>query len=119
MVATTGRVMEQYQTGVQTRRVSELAEAAPESFVRLHPETAQRAGVVEGQRTRVRSERGTAVVKARVDSSIRPDTVFLPIHYGEQGCANLLTSAVVDPRSGIPEFKVASVTLSAAEEVAE
>ncbi len=119
LVATTGRVMEQYQTGVQTRRVSELAEAAPESFVRLHPETAQRAGVVEGQRTRVRSERGTAVVKARVDSSIRPDTVFLPIHYGEQGCANLLTSAVVDPRSGIPEFKVASVTLSAAEEVAE
>ncbi|MBO0838960.1 MAG: molybdopterin-dependent oxidoreductase, partial [Actinobacteria bacterium] len=33
LFATTGRVLQHYQTGVQTRRVAELAAAAPEAFV--------------------------------------------------------------------------------------
>lgn len=116
LVATTGRIMDQYQTGVQTRRVAELAEAEPESFVQLHPDTAQRCGAREGQLIRVRSARGSTLARARLDGSIRTDTVFLPIHYARTGCANLLTNPVLDPRCGIPEFKVAAVRLEAANE---
>ncbi|SFT86648.1 assimilatory nitrate reductase catalytic subunit [Actinopolyspora lacussalsi subsp. righensis] len=116
LVATTGRISGHYQTGEQTRRVDELATAEPESFVRLHPDTAARRGVHDGQLARVSSARGATLARARLDDSIRPDTLFLPIHYAGAGCANLLTNPVLDPRSGIPEFKVAAVSISSAEE---
>ncbi|MCQ4212862.1 molybdopterin oxidoreductase family protein, partial [Streptomyces longispororuber] len=45
---TTGRVVAQYQSGAQTRRVDELNKAAPGPFVELHPRLAARLGVVEG-----------------------------------------------------------------------
>ncbi|SDP92031.1 assimilatory nitrate reductase catalytic subunit [Actinopolyspora xinjiangensis] len=117
LVATTGRTSGHYQTGEQTRRVEELSEAEPESFVRLHPDTAARTGVHDGQLARVSSARGTALARARLDGSMRQDTLFLPIHYPGTGCANLLTNPVLDPRSGIPEFKVAAVSISGVEEV--
>src|SRR5699024_12493775 len=33
----TGRVLQLYQSGAQTRRVPELAAAAPEAYVEIHP----------------------------------------------------------------------------------
>ncbi|WP_258175092.1 molybdopterin oxidoreductase family protein [Actinopolyspora mortivallis] len=115
LVATTGRIMEQYQTGVQTRRVHELSVSAPEGFVRLHPDVAARAGVSQDQRTVIRSEHGEVRARAELDESIRRDTVFLPIHYGGGEGANLLTGPETDPSSGIPEFKVCPVSITAEE----
>lgn len=48
VVLTTGRVVAQYQSGAQTRRVAELNAAAPGPFVELHPRLAERIGVAEG-----------------------------------------------------------------------
>ena len=45
---TTGRVLAQYQSGAQTRRVPELADAEPEAFVEIHPETARGLAIAEG-----------------------------------------------------------------------
>ncbi|MEU9335499.1 molybdopterin oxidoreductase family protein [Streptomyces sp. NPDC048290] len=109
LYATTGRVLAQYQSGAQTRRVPELNQAAPEAFVQIHPDTAARAGVTEGALAAVRSARGTTVARVRLDGTLRPDTVFLPFHYGGRGRANLLTGDALDPRSGMPEFKVSAV----------
>jgi assimilatory nitrate reductase catalytic subunit len=39
--------------------------------------------------------------------------VFLPFHFAQEENANLLTSAAVDPISGMPEFKASSVTVTA------
>ncbi|GAA4965803.1 hypothetical protein GCM10023238_36850 [Streptomyces heliomycini] len=38
----------QYQSGAQTRRVPELVEAAPETVVEMHPDTARRFGLADG-----------------------------------------------------------------------
>ena len=38
---TTGRIMAQYQSGTQTRRVAALMNLAPEAFVQIHPSMAQ------------------------------------------------------------------------------
>ena len=43
---TTGRVLAQYQSGAQTRRIRELADDGP--FVELHPMLADRVGAVDG-----------------------------------------------------------------------
>ncbi|MBA8824785.1 assimilatory nitrate reductase catalytic subunit [Saccharopolyspora lacisalsi] len=107
--ATTGRLLAQYQTGAQTRRVKELDETSPGPFVSVHPDTASRAGLHEGGSAHVRSRRGSVLVRVRVDPTMRTDTVFLPFHFPGAGRANLLTPSALDPRSGMPEFKVCAV----------
>ncbi|PAU47796.1 nitrite reductase [Streptomyces albireticuli] len=111
---TTGRVVGQYQSGAQTRRVEELNRAAPGPFVELHPALAGRLGVAEGQLLAVSSRRGRAVAPARVTDAIRPDTVFMPFHWGGEGRANSVTNPALDPVSGMPEFKVCAVRVERA-----
>ncbi|MGN6721237.1 MAG: molybdopterin oxidoreductase family protein, partial [Marmoricola sp.] len=108
----TGRVLTQYQSGAQTRRVGELMKAAPEAFIELHPSLAQRHRVDDGDLVEVTSARGTVVAAARISRSIRPDTVFVPFHWPGEGSANLATNDATDPISGMPEFKVCAVQIS-------
>lgn len=103
---TTGRVMQQYQSGTQTRRVGPLSASAREPFVELHPMTAQSLGVREGQTVRVITRRGAAEAPARITPGIRQDTLFMPFHWGGKGRANSLTNPALDPTSRMPEFKV-------------
>jgi assimilatory nitrate reductase catalytic subunit len=111
---TTGRVLAQYQSGAQTRRVPALAAAAPHAFVELHPDLAQRLGVAEGDEVRVTSRRGEMLAPARLSETIRPDTVFAPFHWGGTARANSLTSDALDPTSRMPEFKVCAVRVERA-----
>ncbi|MET9296143.1 molybdopterin oxidoreductase family protein [Streptomyces sp. NPDC003077] len=106
---TTGRVLAQYQSGAQTRRVPELNAAAPGPFVELHPRLARRLAVAEGDPLAVTSRRGRAVAPARITDTIRPDTVFMPFHWPGEGRANTLTNPALDPASRMPEFKVCAV----------
>ena len=108
---TTGRVLQHYQSGAQTRRVPALAEAVPDVFVELHPQLATRAGIDEGTAVRVLSRRGSAVGRARITDTIRPDTVFMPFHWGGAGSANRVTNDALDPTSKMPEFKVCAVRI--------
>ncbi|MFI5665349.1 molybdopterin oxidoreductase family protein [Streptomyces sp. NPDC051704] len=111
---TTGRVVSQYQSGAQTRRVDELNAAAPGPFVEIHPRLATRIGAVEGTPLAVVSRRGRAVAPARVTDSIRADTVFMPFHWPDEGRANTLTNPALDPVSRMPEFKVCAVRVEPA-----
>ncbi len=110
----TGRVLAQYQSGAQTRRVGALVAAAPTSFVELHPRLATLLGVDDGEDVTVTSPRGSATAPARITRSIRPDTVFMPFHWPGAGMANAVTTDAVDPVSGMPEFKVCAVTVTRA-----
>ncbi|MGV9418705.1 molybdopterin oxidoreductase family protein [Streptomyces sp. NPDC003674] len=109
LLLTTGRVVSQYQSGAQTRRVAELNAAAPGPFVELHPRLAARLGAVEGDPLAVVSRRGRAVAPARITAAIRPDTVFMPFHWPGEGRANTLTNPALDPTSKMPEFKTCAV----------
>ncbi|MEU6591592.1 molybdopterin oxidoreductase family protein [Streptomyces sp. NPDC046881] len=109
LLLTTGRVVAQYQSGAQTRRVAELNTAAPGPFVELHPRLAARLGAAEGDRVAVVSRRGRAVAPARITTAIRPDTVFMPFHWPGEGRANTLTNPALDPTSRMPEFKSCAV----------
>jgi len=112
--ATTGRVLQHYQSGAQTRRVDELRDAASEAFVEVHPETARLAGLVEGSLAAVTSRRGTVTARVRCVPSMRPDLVFLPFHFAGAQRANLVTNPVLDLVSRMPELKVCAVRLAPA-----
>ena len=108
-ILTTGRLLAQYQTGSQTRRVPELAQAEPAAFAAIHAELARSLGVAEGEAVALTTRRGSIALPARITRDIRPDTVFVPFHWGGRQSANLLTIAALDPHSRIPEFKACAV----------
>lgn len=111
VLLTTGRVVAQYQSGAQTRRVEELNAAAPGPFVEMHPRLAERLGAADGDTVAVVSRRGRALAPARITTAIRPDTVFMPFHWPGEGRANTLTNPALDPTSRMPEFKACAVRL--------
>jgi assimilatory nitrate reductase catalytic subunit len=113
-VLTTGRVLAQYQSGTQTRRVADLVAAEPEAFVEIHPETARGLRIADGDAVVLKTRRGEATVKARLSRDIRLDTLFVPFHWAATASANALTNGARDPRSKIPEFKVCAVNIQPA-----
>ncbi len=108
---TTGRVTAHYQSGAQTRRIPALMEAEPEAFVEIHPSTAAGIGVQDREVVVVVTRRGRATCKARLTTTIRFDTLFMPFHFPGTGRANLLTNDAVDPVSKIPEFKISAARI--------
>ena len=105
MTLITGRLLEHYQSGAQTRRVSELLASQPEARMQIHPAAAAAMGITDGAQVSVANERGEVVCRAELSTAIRPETVFLPFHFPELESANRLTEAATDPISGMPEFK--------------
>jgi len=113
LVATTGRVLQHYQSGAQTRLVAELSAAAGEMFVQVHPDTAASVGLGDGDLADVVSRRGRTRAVVRVDDDMRADVVFLPFHWGGEARANSVTHAALDATSRMPEFKACAVRLEA------
>ena len=109
MTLITGRLMEHYQSGAQTRRVAALAAAQPEARLQIHPAAAAAQGIGEGDVVSISNGRGVVSCRAELSTDIRPETVFLPFHFPELASANRLTEAATDPISGMPEFKFSHV----------
>ncbi|MGH8916200.1 MAG: molybdopterin oxidoreductase family protein [Acidimicrobiia bacterium] len=112
---TTGRVISQYLSGAQTRRIGALVDQYPRPLCEIHPRLAETLGVTDGDMVRLTSRRGSMTVPAKVVATIRPDTVFVPYHWPGNESVNLLTKRAIDPISGIPEFKVSAVRVEKAE----
>jgi assimilatory nitrate reductase catalytic subunit len=110
-VLTTGRAMQHYQSGNQTRRVGALTVALPDPRAELHPDLARRHGIADGDVVELRSRRGRAFFRARLTDGIRPDTVFAPFHFGGDSCVNLLTDPALDRHSKMPAFKACAVAI--------
>lgn len=108
---TTGRVVYHYLSGNQTRRLGFLNSQAPEPWVEIHPQAAAPLGIADGEVVRVSTVRGSMEVKALVVPTIRPDTLFIPYHWGHRQAANQLTSPAVDPNVKIPEYKACAATI--------
>jgi assimilatory nitrate reductase catalytic subunit len=112
VILTTGRVVSQFLSGTQTRRIGPLVDQYPEPRVEMHPKLAAKYGVNDGDWVTVDSRRGTITLRAQVVTTIRPDTVFIPYHWPGRKAANQLTIAAQDPVSKIPEYKVCAVRIS-------
>jgi assimilatory nitrate reductase catalytic subunit len=111
LALTTGRVVYQYLSGNQTRRIGFLVQQCPEPYVEIHPETAMKLKINDGERVKVISRRGAGVFPALIVKTIRPDTIFIPYHWGENLAANQLTNPKLDPTSKIPEYKACSARI--------
>lgn len=111
VILTTGRVVSQYLSGTQTRRIGKLVQQYPEPLLEIHPRLAERFGIHHRELVRVITRRGFAEYPAQIVETIREDTVFVPYHWPGKKSINQLTSGHLDPVSKIPEFKVCACRL--------
>jgi assimilatory nitrate reductase catalytic subunit len=119
LVLTTGRVVYHYLSGNQTRRTPFLFEQAPCPWVEMHERTAAELGIADGDWVTVRTRRGEMTLPALVVRSLRPDTIFIPYHYGGAQAVNILTNPVLEPMNKIPEYKVCAAAAVRAERAPE
>ncbi|MEM7093403.1 MAG: molybdopterin oxidoreductase family protein [Actinomycetota bacterium] len=111
VVLTTGRVLDQFLSGNQTRRMPTLADRTPSSVLEVHPDTALAFDLRLGESVQITSRLATVEVAWAPNPSLRPDTVFLPYHWP---VCNRLVDEHLDPISRIPGFKYTPVTLAPA-----
>lgn len=114
LTLSTGRVKNQWHTMTRTGLSERLMRGLEDGpFVEVHPETAGRFGVCNGEMARVSSERGSFVSKVEITEDIELGTIFAPFHWGdlwtEGGSVNEATHDASDPVSKEPELKGASV----------
>jgi ferredoxin-nitrate reductase len=116
----TGRTVYHWHTRTKTARAPELQQAAPDAWVELAPEDAERLEIAEGDIVAIESARGRLELPVRL-TGIREGVVFVPFHYGywdepegsepdgNARAANELTITRWDPVSKQPIFKTAAV----------
>lgn len=111
VILTTGRVVSQYLSGTQTRRIGKLVQQFAQPLLEIHPLLAAKYNIRQNEEVRVITKRGEALFPANIVETIRHDTVFVPYHWPGKKSANQLTSGHLDPISKIPEFKVSACQL--------
>lgn len=111
---TTGRVVSQYLSGTQTRRIGPLVDQYPEPKMEIHPRLAKQYDIADGDWVMITTRRRQAKFRAMVVKTIRPDTVFVPYHWPGDKSINQLTHRTIDPRSKIPEYKVSACQIAKA-----
>lgn len=89
----------------QFRQIPSVARKMPRPLAEIHPETAAKAGLGDGDAIAVVSPHGRILLHARLDARVHPDCVVVPFGWRETN-ANLLTDdRALDPVSGFPAFR--------------
>jgi ferredoxin-nitrate reductase len=118
LVAISGRQAYHWHTRTKTGKAPQLDEAAPDVFVAVNQADAHRIGVLDGDRVRIVSRRGSVVAPAKIGTVVPPGVVFVPFHYGDLGeehAANNLMPQTWDPVSKQPVQKLAAVRMELVE----
>lgn len=109
LILNTGRLRDQWHTMTRTAIAAKLNQHKPEPFVEVHPDDAQRYGLVANSLASVESRWGTMLARVQVTDSQLPGSLFVPMHWTEQyagrGRMGALVNAIVDPISNQPESK--------------
>jgi predicted molibdopterin-dependent oxidoreductase YjgC len=104
---TTGRRLDDFNTGVQSGGYNSPLRRG--ETIDLSPEDAARWGLLDGERVRVRSRRGSVEAPVRFDERLKPGLAFMTFHFPDDVDTNVLTIDATDPKSGTAEFKAAAI----------
>ena len=111
---TTGRVVSQYLSGTQTRRIGALVDQYPEPKLELHPRLAAQYGISTGDWVTITSRRARSPCRRWWCAPSVPTPCSSPIIGPPERSANRLTHRTLDPRSKIPEYKVSACRIEKA-----
>ncbi len=78
---------------------------APDPMFEIHPDTALKYGLSEGDMSEIETSGGKIQLKARLTPKIRPDTIHIPQGWEEANANELTGFESADPVSGFPNLK--------------
>ena len=111
IILTTGRSLYHYHTGTMTRKASGLDEFMPSNVVQISSPLAKANNIVDGEKIRVTTRRGSIELEAEVIDGIRENVIFTYFHFAETAANYLTNASVLDPVAGIPEYKVSAARI--------
>ena len=111
----TGRIRDQWHTMTRTGLSALLGQHLVEPFVEVHPDDANRFGLVDDGFARITTDYGQCVLKVVVSARQQRGMLFAPIHWSETNASSARVGALVapftDPYSGQPEAKATPVSI--------
>jgi formate dehydrogenase major subunit len=110
LLLTTGRILSQYNVGVQTRRTANVV-WHNEDVLEIHPHDAEQRGISEGDWVRLTSREGETSLRAHVTDRVAPGVVYTTFHVPDTQ-ANVVTTEYSDWATNCPEYKVTAVQVS-------
>ncbi|MGD9895480.1 MAG: formate dehydrogenase subunit alpha [Candidatus Methylacidiphilaceae bacterium] len=110
LLLTTGRILFHYNVGTQTRRTPNSV-WRKEDLLEIHPNDAEERGIRDGDKTELRSRKGSAILRCVVTERVAPGTVYATFHFPENR-TNILTTENSDWATNCPEYKVTAVQVS-------
>lgn len=110
---TTGRRLQFYNTGLQTRDYKKVKNA--EEALEINQLDAARYGLNDGDPVRVSSRRGSLITKIKISKKQPVGLVFMSFHFPDQAWTNVLTNPATDPLAGTAEFKACAVKIEQVE----
>ncbi len=115
LVLNTGRVRDHWHTMTRTGKAARLSAHMAEPFAEIHPDDALEHGIGRATLVRLENRHGSALVRALVTERQQRGSVFVPMHWSDQFSAkariDALVTAQIDPQSGQPALKMASVAI--------
>jgi formate dehydrogenase major subunit len=105
----TGRTLYQFNAGTMTMRTPN-AELRPTDLLDISAEDANRLNLHNGERVRLESAYGEALLPIRITSSVKPGELFATFHTAEV-FLNRLTSPRRDRYVMTPEYKMTAVRI--------
>jgi len=112
-VLTTGRILQHYNCGAQTRR-TDIMNVADTDLLEMHPDDMNRLSLDDGTVIRLVSARGEALLPAIRSERVLPGHLFTSFHFPASTVNELLSSSA-DESSKCPEYKVSAVRVESVE----
>jgi formate dehydrogenase major subunit len=106
-VLTTGRILQHYNCGAQTRR-TDILEVVDTDVLEMHPTDMDRLHLDDGALVRLVSARGEALLPTMKSERVLPGHLFTSFHFPASTVNELLSSSA-DESSKCPEYKVSAV----------
>lgn len=106
-ILTTGRVLQHYNCGAQTRR-THILEIVDTDVLEMHQADMERLHLQDGAIVRLVSARGQALLPAVRSERVLPGHLFTSFHFPASTVNELLSSSA-DESSKCPEYKVSAV----------
>ena len=106
-ILTTGRLLEHYNCGTQTRRTGNVQIVSKDELA-IHPADAKKKGIATGDTVRIFSARGEVRMTAKISDEVKPGILYTTFHFPEH-LVNVVTSSECDEDTLCPEYKVVAV----------
>ena len=117
LILNTGRVRDHWHTMTRTGISQRLSGHKQEAYAEIHHSDAEGRSIQQGDLVQIENQLGSICVRAHLSTDQQQGSVFVPIHWSNDfasaATVSELVPGIVDPISGQPESKHATVEMAA------